>query len=254
MIRWCAYCQKYLGEKAPFDDYAVTHTICADCAASNGEALESTDRALELSAFYADLSKRALQNALPPLGEALQRAKELGVRPIDLLMGIIQPILYQIGTSWEDGSLSVAGEHAATAFFSTMTNAVRAADPGIDLMESRNPDVLLVNADGNYHTIGLVMVEVFLAMHGISSLLIHPGIPSSETIALCEALKPKALGISVSMEDHLTALDPINAWLEGRTNPVAVVGGFHIRTKAGGLRFSKFREAKSPQDLVDLIH
>lgn len=31
MIRWCSYCQKFLGERAPFDDPSFTHGICERC-------------------------------------------------------------------------------------------------------------------------------------------------------------------------------------------------------------------------------
>ncbi len=32
MIRVCAWCNGYIGEKEPFDDPAVTHGMCDDCA------------------------------------------------------------------------------------------------------------------------------------------------------------------------------------------------------------------------------
>jgi len=31
MIRVCAWCQKYLGEKEPLEDKSITHTICGAC-------------------------------------------------------------------------------------------------------------------------------------------------------------------------------------------------------------------------------
>ena len=33
MLRWCSYCQKYLGETAPLEDYRVSHGICQACEA-----------------------------------------------------------------------------------------------------------------------------------------------------------------------------------------------------------------------------
>ena len=34
MIRWCAYCQKYIGEVEPFDRFEISHGICRRCVAS----------------------------------------------------------------------------------------------------------------------------------------------------------------------------------------------------------------------------
>ena len=33
MIRWCSYCQCFLGEVAPYDDPRFTHSICGPCVA-----------------------------------------------------------------------------------------------------------------------------------------------------------------------------------------------------------------------------
>ena len=32
MIRFCKWCEQYMGEKAPFDDKSITHGICVECA------------------------------------------------------------------------------------------------------------------------------------------------------------------------------------------------------------------------------
>ncbi len=31
MIKWCAYCQQFMTEVEPFDDYRMTHGICSTC-------------------------------------------------------------------------------------------------------------------------------------------------------------------------------------------------------------------------------
>jgi len=35
MILWCAFCQRYQGEKAPFEDFSLSHGMCAACEAAN---------------------------------------------------------------------------------------------------------------------------------------------------------------------------------------------------------------------------
>lgn len=31
MIKWCCYCQAYIGEKPPFNDYTFSHGVCVSC-------------------------------------------------------------------------------------------------------------------------------------------------------------------------------------------------------------------------------
>ena len=31
MIRWCAYCVRFMGEGPPHDDFSLTHGICSAC-------------------------------------------------------------------------------------------------------------------------------------------------------------------------------------------------------------------------------
>lgn len=44
MIRICAWCEKFLGEKPPYEDKSITHTICPECAKKMEEDDESSRR------------------------------------------------------------------------------------------------------------------------------------------------------------------------------------------------------------------
>ena len=32
MLKWCAYCQQFTGESPKYDDFSITHGLCARCA------------------------------------------------------------------------------------------------------------------------------------------------------------------------------------------------------------------------------
>lgn len=34
MIVWCSYCQKFLKEKPPYDQFQVSHGVCPSCMAN----------------------------------------------------------------------------------------------------------------------------------------------------------------------------------------------------------------------------
>lgn len=252
MIRWCSYCQQYLGESPPYESFAITHGVCATCLNVHGESLNVPARAIQLGEFYSDVVTSMVQGKQLPMAEVLERSRDLHIRPIDLLIGMLQPTLYQIGEAWAGGTLSVAGEHASTAFVSALLEVLRYTDPARQLSNSETPTVLLVNAEGNHHSLGSNMIETLLTMHGYSSRLVFPGIPSAEIIQLAETLQPTVLGISVSMEEQMPGLREIDRWASGRSAPIVVAGGFYVR-KTPSLSLPNIQRVPSGDDLLTLL-
>jgi hypothetical protein len=64
MIRWCAYCQRFLGEFEPYDSLDTSHGICPSCV-TKGVIANDDDlsRSAALRSFFADLRKLALSGA-----------------------------------------------------------------------------------------------------------------------------------------------------------------------------------------------
>jgi hypothetical protein len=88
MIRWCAYCRTYLDEIAPVDDFGISHSLRA--AAAVGDVARA--------------------------GEMLDQGLSIGLRPVDLALGMLQPLLHRIGAEWALGRATGAEEHRFTAF------------------------------------------------------------------------------------------------------------------------------------------
>ena len=125
MIRWCSNCQTYQGEVPPFDSYAITHGICEVCAAKGlmlgGPALAKIQPIVD---FHNRVREEAKAGFITPPHSLLAEAITLEIQPIDLLIGLLQPALYEIGELWARGEVSIATEHRFSATVEDLTTLV----------------------------------------------------------------------------------------------------------------------------------
>ena len=231
MIAWCTFCQSYQGETPPIDRWDITHVVCASCLASGVyENPAAADAVWPIAEFFGELRAAGRRGIITATDAVLARAAALGIRPIDLLIGLLQPALREIGAAWEAGTLPVAHEHR----FSRMVEEIAA----VLLVEARrgappteSPEFLLVCADGNFHTLGPRVVELFLLAHGRSVAALVPGLPGAEVLQLVEQLAPRTLGVSISEATQLGALrevaDGVRA-IPAERRPKLVVGGGYV--------------------------
>jgi methanogenic corrinoid protein MtbC1 len=230
MIRWCSYCQRYLGEAPPFDDYAMTHGICDACFVSldGGASFRGAERLVD---YYGRLNLAGQGGQLPSAAAVLDEGIALGLRPVDLLMGLVQPALYQVGESWSSGKITVASEHAFTAMASALLALVTYKYPDAHAYrQSCQPRVLLIAAEGNYHTLGLQLVELMLVLERIPTFTVYPGIPAAEAVQLWRAMRPPVVGFSLAEAGQLGQVrEAADAILSDASPPRLVVGGFPVR-------------------------
>lgn len=90
MIRWCAYCQRFMGESPPYGDYGLTHDVCDDCLplfeSDNDHGFE---RITELERFHDALREAGETEGLDQAMALIEETRSLGVRPSDLLVELI---------------------------------------------------------------------------------------------------------------------------------------------------------------------
>lgn len=234
MIRWCAYCQSYMGEAEPLDRYALTHGICKKCGDSDVVENPASARRLQpLVEFFSGLRAKAKAGTIPSTADWARDAFRLGIQPQDLLIGLLQPALYEIGELWASGEVTVAGEHKFSAFADSMVGALFAHYPALDRgRQAPSPDILLVNADGNYHTLGIKFLETSLLAAGLKTYAVLPGLPPGEILALVKSLKPGAVGLSISMQSQGPAAAAVaQSLLElpPPDRPLLLVGGLPVK-------------------------
>ena len=190
MIKWCAYCQSYMGESAPFDKHSLTHGLCASCAAKGvATGPDISDRLRPLANFFQKIRKESRDGIETPPAEWITKGLALGLKPADLLLGIMQPLLYEIGEAWARGEVTVATEHRFSAFAETLTGLLYVYAPELGKnRQSHAPDIVLTNADGNYHTLGIKFLEMRLLSAGVKTFTVLPGLPACKIIKLARSL------------------------------------------------------------------
>jgi len=202
MIKWCSYCQHFMHEAEPFGRYVISHGICEACIPGGREFGEAERRAAdELAAFFHSLQETARGGTPDDRRRILAESRRLGIRPIDLMMGMLQPLLREIGELWAAGAVTVGCEHRFADLVGDLMTHFRAPSaapaPGAPL------DLLLLPARDNTHTLGLRMAEAYLASTGLTVLTLLRGIATPELIELVEFHQPRGVGFSVAMPDQV---------------------------------------------------
>jgi methanogenic corrinoid protein MtbC1 len=235
VLKWCAYCQQFAGETPEYHDFSITHVLCASCERSKidifGEPV--VDRAAFLRRIFNRLFTAGRADDFDSAAIVVEEAIAAPCRPIDVLIGMIAPMLYHIGKDWECGAITVEDEHRFTAF----------SERVVDLVESRmrmpmalpsapTPSVLLMNATGNKHVLAIRMLSLWLRSRGINTrILDEPG----DIGILMQALVKEAPGFClismalVEQRDHVADIvRRIRALPEAR-RPRVVVGGYPVK-------------------------
>ncbi len=227
MIRWCSYCQAFMGEKPPFDEPTFTHTMCSRCdrRLEQGEALDAST--VPLRALMNRVLASARAGDETACADIVARARELGLRPDSVLVGLLQPALYQAGLDWQGGRMSVAAEHRLTSWCERAFNLLVTGShptPPIDL--------LILQTSGTEHTVGPRFAAASLASHGISVEVVVPALPLSEIKDLVRELRPRVIGFSCALPESVRVATDLVEQLRAEPDPV-----FHCRYLLSGFAF-----------------
>ena len=208
MIRWCSYCQSYIGQSPPLNHYTFTHGICATCLRIGKEGRGSVKANPDIEAFYLALFQKINDGIFADPVEILEHSKSLNISKADLLLGVLHPLLWQIGKSFEEGNLSVEKEH----LFSKAVNEV------IQLLNLESvigiAPILFFPAIGNTHSIGLQFLRqlILSKLETDVHLLDHPPETLEEYKRIVSKLIPKVIGISFALPSQLDYLRQVMQW------------------------------------------
>ena len=82
------------------------------------------------------------------------------------------------------------------------------------MRQASEPAVLLLCALGNYHILGLRMLEFLLVTAQVPCFTIYPGIPNREAKTLITSLKPVFVGISIALKEQLDSVNELAEMLQ----------------------------------------
>jgi methanogenic corrinoid protein MtbC1 len=255
MYRWCSYCQKFIGQKEPFKDYSLTHGVCQSCR-SDDALLEADTRPLEpIITFFKGLRASISIGELPQPEFIIAKGKQLNIRPSDLLIGVIQPLLYELGDRYESGEDVIVEEHEFSAFTSKAIDCIQ-KEYGLTHAANSSVEVLICAASAEFHEFGVRFLEVLLAQNSIRTKSVFPGIPMASLYQLCLKLRPNIVCISLTQPENLPSLVEslalFNKWPDAHP-PKVFLGGQGVQHEVK-LPIAFGEVINSPhQDFVELI-
>lgn len=247
MLKWCTYCQHYMGEKQPYESLELTHGICDPCWSEGRHKDSSYIRALRpIAAFHQDLRDKAVAGVDISIPEVIAASKSLGISSVDMAIGILQPILNEMGRLFLAGKVTVAKEHAFTQKVEGIIGDLFAMTPAMKNCQGQSPMVLLTCVDGNYHWLGLRLLELSLLEEGIPVRAFIPSLPRDEVIQLAVDMRPLVLGLSVYDQKQCHEAFLIREGIQRKT------GGMHVpHIAVGGHGAKEFLEAKGVDQLIE---
>lgn len=251
MIRWCAFCQEFMGEKEPYSDFSLSHGVCSHCKTKGLRLSEEDNRRVQALKSFADqLFEAGRAGDVGKAAHLVDQGLALEVRPVDILLGFVSPLLSHVGAQWEKGTISVADEHRFTAVCEEM---VRIVGSRLQPTQSLSPQVLLCNIDGNYHTLGIRLVSLWLFSPGVGNLVVYPGLPPQDILRLTESLNFRCVAVSISTKLQIPALVDLERALSGlgKARPALIVGGSLVKTAQGQL--PSFDEATFTNSFDELL-
>jgi len=160
-----------------------------DCGSSPPEpsALDANAPWLRwLAEDRSDLIKQALRQHIIKQG--------LGSTVEDL----VAPLCVYVGEAWLRGELSVYQEHL---FSATLQQVLREAIASVEASSptlGQHPRVLLATTPGEYHSLGLLMAECYLALESCARFELGSSTPVVEILQAIEHMKIDVLALSFS--------------------------------------------------------
>lgn len=160
------------------------------------------DRAIEgVSRRYGD-ALRAADGAAAERIAFESRREGMG---IEALYGrVIAPAMWRIGCLWEEGAITVADEHLATA----ITHRVMASAYGLSFGRSapRPGRILLAAVEGQRHALGLRMAADVLELGGYEVVFVGEDVPLDALVDAVRSRSPDLIGLSSTLDFHTSSL------------------------------------------------
>lgn len=168
------------------------------------------------------LDALARDEADPLRAELKQSIATLG--PGRFLVEVAGPLVEAVGRGWECGRLDVRHEHLLTAQLSTQLRQLLSTYEE----NAAGPPVVLTTLPGERHGLGIEMVALYLAVHGVMPRLLGVDTPPVQIVEAARALGAGVVGISISAAsdpsataDHLRFVlgglpEDVRVWIGGR--------------------------------------
>jgi diguanylate cyclase (GGDEF)-like protein len=154
---------------------------------------------------------------------AVRAALASGASGIAVQEDVIGPSLRWIGEEWEQGRLSVADEHLATAIAERVLGFVFEA-----VRDDRRPGagrVVLAAPEGEHHVLGLRMTADALSASGFDVVYLGPDVPEEAFLAAIQRHSPDIVFLTATMSTTARRLVSLARRLTSRDAEIRVIAG-----------------------------
>jgi len=139
-----------------------------------------------------------------------------------LYQRVIAPAMWRVGELWNQGEISVADEHLATA----LTHQVMAGVYGPSLGHKVRPGrILMAAAEGEHHVLGLRMASDIVELAGYETIYLGADVPTDDLLQAVAARSPDLVGLSATMPGSIQALDRAIDGIQGVDPDLTVLFG-----------------------------
>lgn len=182
---------------------------------------------------------RAYQDALAvaDAGGAARVARQAlgdGLGVAGLYQRVIAPAMWRIGELWEQGEISVADEHLATALTHQAMANIYGPNLGHKVMPGR---ILMAAVEGEQHALGLRMAADVIELAGYETIYLGADVPTADLLQAVATRSPDLIGLSATMPSSIPALDRAIAEIQGvDPNATVLFGGQGMRSRTGNDR------------------
>ena len=145
---------------------------------------------------------------------------------------LLAPVMYNVGKLWEAGRLNVATEHICSNAAHTLVKIINERVSRNPKENRKSPKILICTPEGEYHSLGCMVIESFLRSKGYSVSNIAPSVPSDSVIDFASKYDPDLIMISLTLPDNIGAANKlINKILESKLDVSHIlVGGIGIES------------------------
>ncbi len=150
---------------------------------------------------------------------------------MEFYSNVIRPAMYEVGSMWMFGKITVAEEHLMTAIITRILSSIYLE---CDLPGKTKGTAFITSSPNEYHEVGAWIVAHTLEYLGWRVIYLGANMPQADLIEIIRNKKPDILGISVAMQYNLIyakdIIDEIKSDSSINKNLKVIVGGQAFNT------------------------
>ncbi len=154
-----------------------------------------------------------------------------GMSVAGLYQRVIAPAMWRIGELWEQGAISVADEHLATALTYQVMVGIYGPSLGHKVMPGR---ILLAAVEREQHALGLRMAADVIELAGYETIYLGADVPTDDLLQAVATRAPDLIALAATMPNSAPALDrAISEIHRANSNLIVLFGGQGARPRQG---------------------